>query len=74
MNSFNIQAEISGKHETLLVVPFRAGHEQSYRLIKDGVEFCTLTPNGDLGWEVNGTPLNAEELLSVETQIKIHER
>jgi hypothetical protein len=69
MNSFNITAEISGKLGTLLVVPEKTGGELTYRIIKDGVEFCTLKQNGDMGWEVNGTPLNADELNSIGQQI-----
>jgi hypothetical protein len=71
-NSFNIQAQISGRNETLLVVPQRSGEDKSYKLVKDGVEFCILTPNGDFGWEVNGTPLNADELDSIGRQIRNH--
>jgi len=70
MKSFDIEAEISGKVEALTVVPEEAKGEKVYRLIKDGVEFCTLKENGDLGWEVNGTPLNADELDNVGRQIK----
>ena len=69
MNSFNINAKVSGKLEALLVVPEKTGGELTYRIIKDGVEFCTLKQNGDLGWEVNGTPLNADELNNIGQQI-----
>lgn len=70
MKSFNIEAEISGKVEILTIVPEEAKGEKVYHLIKDGVEFCTLKENGDMGWEVNGTPLNADELNSIGRQIK----
>lgn len=70
MNSFNIQAEISGRTETLLVIPEAENGNTIYRLIKDGVEFCTLKQNGSMGWEVNGTPLDAEELDTLSQQIE----
>jgi len=70
MNNFNIEAKIAGKVESLLVVPEKANEQITYRIIKDGVEFCTLTQNGDMGWEVNGTPLNADEMESIGQQIK----
>jgi hypothetical protein len=70
MRSFNIKAEISGQEETLLVVPEGLRGERKYRLIKDGVEFCSMKQNGEMGWEVNGTPLNAEELDSISKQIR----
>ena len=70
MNSFTIEAWISGNVETLLVVPERHDGKKIYRIIKDGVELCTLKPNGTMGWEVNGTPLNADELERIGQQIK----
>lgn len=70
MNSFNIQTEISGRTENLLVVPEVGNGNTIYRLIKDGVEFCTLRQNGSMGWEVNGTPLDAEELDALSQQIE----
>ena len=73
MKSFNIKAEISGHEETLLVVPEGHAGEKKYRLIKDGVEFCSLKQNGEMGWEVNGTPLNAEELDSIGKQIRTNQ-
>ena len=60
---------MSGKEETLLVVPEQLTGEKRYRVIKDGIEFCTLKQNGEMGWEVNGTPLDAEELNSIGKQI-----
>lgn len=69
MKSFTIEAEISGLPEKLLVVPQKTEEGKSYRLIKDGIEFCTLRQNGELGWEVNGYPLNAEELNNIGRQI-----
>lgn len=70
MKNFTIEAEISGATEKLLVVPQISEGEKSYRLIKDGIEFCTLRQNGELGWEVKGYPLNAEELDSIGMQIR----
>lgn len=72
MKSFNVKVEISGKEETLLVVPEQLTGEKRYRVIKDGIEICTLKQNGEMGWEVNGTPLNAEELDSLGQQIHDH--
>lgn len=72
MKNFTIEAEISGVPERLVVVPQQSEGGMSYRLIKDGLEFCTLTQNGELGWEVNGYPLNAEDLNSIGTQIRNH--
>jgi hypothetical protein len=69
MKSFDIEAVISGQSEKLLVVPVSQA-DKTYRLIKDGVEICTLKENGELGWEVNGTPLNAEELNVIGEKIK----
>jgi len=69
MKSFDIEAMISGIPEKLLVVPV-SQEDRSYRIIKDGIEICTLKENGELGWEVNGTPLNAEELNVIGEKIK----
>ena len=70
MESFDIEAKISGNLEKLTVITDNSGDEVLYRVIKDGVEFCTLKENGEMGWEVNGTPLNADELNDVGRQIK----
>lgn len=70
MKSFDIEVKVSGSPEKFTVIPERSGEIIVYRLIKDGVEFCTLKENGDMGWEVNGTPLNAHELNDVGRQIK----
>lgn len=70
MKSFDIEVKLSGSPEKLTVIPERSGEIIVYRLIKDGVEFCTLKENGDMGWEVNGTPLNADELNDAGRQIK----
>ena len=70
MKNFNIEAEISGKVEALTIVAEEHKGEKIYRVIKDGVEFCTLKENGNMGWEVNGTPLNADELNDIGQQIK----
>ena len=70
MNSFTVRAKISGRDEILLVIPDSEGKEKGYRIIKDGVEFCTLKQNGSMGWEVSGTPLNADELDSISQQIR----
>jgi hypothetical protein len=72
MKSFEIKAEIAGKSEALVVVPQKSGGEETFRVIKDGVEFCSLKKNGEMGWEVKGTPLNAEELDSIGNQINVH--
>ena len=69
MKSFDIEAMISGIPEKLLVVPV-SQEDGGYRIIKDGIEICTLKENGELGWEVNGTPLNAEELNVIGEKIK----
>ena len=69
MKSFDIEAMISGTPEKLLVVPV-SQEDGGYRIIKDGTEICTLKENGELGWEVNGTPLNAEELNVIGEKIK----
>ena len=70
MESFNIEAEIAGKTETLVVVCDQSTGEKVYRLIRDGVDISALKQNGNLGWEVEGTPLNADELDSIGNQIK----
>lgn len=71
MKSINIKLQISGQEETLLVIPDGHPLEKKYRLIKAGVEFCSLKENGELGWEVSGTPLNADELTSIGNQIRL---
>ena len=72
MKSFSIEAEIAGKIESLLLIPDKLNCDITFRIIKDGVEFCTLSKNGEMGWQVNGTPLNADELESIGRQIKAH--
>jgi len=71
MKSFDVEAEISGKSEKLHIVP-DIKQDIVFRVIKDGVEICTLKENGAMGWEVNGTPLDAEELNIIGTKIKEH--
>jgi len=70
MKSFKIEAEIAGNPETLLVVPVISEGDRCFRLIKDGIEFCTLKQNGEFGWEIKGMPLNAEILESIGRQIR----
>ena len=70
MESFNIKVEIAGKTETLVVVCDQSTGGKVYRLIRDGVDISSLKQNGNLGWEVEGTPLNADELESIGNQIK----
>lgn len=69
MKSFNIEASISGKQEKLLVVPINHS-DRTYRIISNGVELCTLKENGEMGWEVSGTALDADELNTIGQQIK----
>ena len=69
MISFDIEASISGKQEKLLVVPIN-NPDRSYRIMRDGIELCILKENGEMGWEVSGTPLDAEELNTIGQQIK----
>ena len=70
MKSFRIDVVFSGEKQPLLIAPKKSEGEKSYRIVKDGVEICTLKPNRDMGWEVNRTPLNADELNSIGNQIK----
>lgn len=72
MKNFTIEVEISGVSEKLLVVPQKSEGRKNYRLIKDGLEFCTLGQNGELGWEVKGYALNAEELNDIGMQISMN--
>jgi len=71
MKSFEIEVTLSGEPAKLLVVP-QTQPDTAYKIIRDGVEICTLKENGELGWEVNGTPLDAEELNVIGSAIKHH--
>lgn len=70
MESFKIDAIVAGKPESLLIIPVKVENTIIYRLMMNGLELSVLKTSGSGGWEVSGTPLNAEELNSIGTQIR----